>query len=194
MKLSKEGALKDRAGLMKETYTTLNKHLRDLDHIKALEGIAWWKQFDKGQPWQLLGWYRSQCEEVQHWNWGSEGCFESFKELVLDLVLRATYGNEGLYLLTISPWVPGLPLIKFRWMTLRVKYTSRILWSLGAATFSIGFLFLMFGFQGFYCCCLRFFSILGKAQGLKFGGTYRWHMVDRPGGFNYAARLVPYQI
>ena len=34
---------------------------------------------------------------------GSEGCFESFKELVLDFVLRATYGNEGLYLLTISP-------------------------------------------------------------------------------------------
>ena len=39
MKLSKEGALKDRAGLMKEAYTTLSKHLRDLDHVKAWEEL-----------------------------------------------------------------------------------------------------------------------------------------------------------
>lgn len=55
MKLSKEGALKDRAALMKEAYTTLNKHLRDLDHVKAWEELPGESALTKASLDSFLG-------------------------------------------------------------------------------------------------------------------------------------------
>ena len=39
MKLSKESALKDKAAIMKEAWSTLSKHVRELEHVKAWEEL-----------------------------------------------------------------------------------------------------------------------------------------------------------
>ncbi len=78
MKLSKDKDLSDKTGIMKQAYSTLSKHIRDLDHVRAWEELPGDKPLTKSNLDEFLG---AVALDVQKYNKEIEGAKGTLKAL-----------------------------------------------------------------------------------------------------------------